>query len=49
MGACGKRWFVVDSEARRQADLATLERTIAKATTQATAQLEQLHRQEFAC
>ena len=48
-GGVRQRWFVVDSEARRQADLATLERTIAKATTQATAQLEQLHRQEFAC
>ncbi|MGF1568429.1 MAG: hypothetical protein ACFCVD_10225 [Nodosilinea sp.] len=44
-----QRWFVVASEARRQADRATLERTIATATAPATAQMEQLHRQEFAC
>lgn len=48
-GGVRQRWFVVESEARRQADLAKLERTIAKATVQATAQVNQLHRQEFAC
>ena len=48
-GGVRQRWFVVESEARRQADLATLERTLAKAAAQAQAQVNQLHRQEFAC
>ena len=48
-GGVRQRWFVVESEARRQADLAKLERTIATATAQAQMQLDRLHRQEFAC
>jgi transposase len=48
-GGVRQRWFVVESEARRQADLATLEQTLAKAAAQAQAQVNQLHRQEFAC
>jgi transposase len=48
-GGVQQRWFVVESEARRQADLAKLERTIAKAAGQAQTQLDRLHRQEFAC
>jgi len=48
-GGVHQRWFVVASEARRQADLAQLERTIAQATRRAQTQLDRLHRQEFAC
>ena len=48
-GGVPQRWFVVESEARRQADLAQLERTIAKAAGRAQTQLDRLHRQEFAC
>lgn len=48
-GGVRQRWVVVESEARRQSDLAKLEQTIAQATTQAQAQLTRLQRQEFAC
>lgn len=48
-GGVQQRWFVVESEPRRQSDLAQLERTIAKAAKQAHMQLDQLHRQAFAC
>ena len=48
-GGVRQRWVVVESEARRQCDLAKLEQTIAQATTQGQAQLTRLQRQEFAC
>jgi transposase len=48
-GDVRQRWFVVESEARRQADLTTLEQTLARAAAQAQAQVNQLHRQEFTC
>lgn len=48
-GDVRQRWFVVESEARRQSDLAKLDQTIAKATAQGQTRLAQWQRQEFAC
>jgi len=48
-GGVRQRWLVVESEARRQADLVKLEHTLAKATAAAQRQLARLQRQDFAC
>ena len=48
-GGIRQRWFVVESQERKQADLKQLDKTLAKATTYWQSQLRQLCRQEFAC
>jgi transposase len=48
-GGVQQRWFVVESQERKTSDLKKLDKTIAKATTHWTAQLNQLCAQEFAC
>ena len=48
-GGVQQRWFVVESQERKQADLKQLDKTLAKATTHWQAQLRQLCSQEFAC
>lgn len=48
-GGVPQRWFVVESEARRQADFTQLEKTLATATANAQRQLTRLQRQDFAC
>ncbi len=48
-GGVQQRWFVVESQARKTADLKQLEKTLAKATKHAQSQLQQLSRQSFAC
>jgi len=48
-GGIRQRWFVVESRARKQADLKQLDKTLAKATTHWQSQLRQLCAQEFAC
>jgi transposase len=48
-GGVQQRWFVVESQDRKTSDLKKLEKTIAKATTHWTSQLNQLCAQEFAC
>ncbi|MFM7575283.1 MAG: IS1634 family transposase [Snowella sp.] len=44
-----QRWLVVESEQKKALDLKQLTKKIEKATAQTQKQLEQLHRQEFAC
>jgi transposase len=48
-GGVQQHWFVVESQARRQADRQQLDKTIATATQQAQTQLRQLSTQDFAC
>jgi transposase len=48
-GGVRQRWFVVESQERKQADLKQLDKTLAKATTHWQSQLRQLCNQEFAC
>lgn len=48
-GGVHQRWVVVESRERQQADLRQLEKTLAKATQQAQAELKKLAHQEFAC
>ena len=48
-GGIKQRWFVVESQQRKQADLQQLEKTLNKATAQGKSQLRQLCAQEFAC
>ncbi len=48
-GGVKQRWFVVESQERKRADLNKLEKTLAKATTQGQSQLRQLCSQAFAC
>ncbi len=48
-GGVQQRWFVVESQERKQSDLNQLEKTLANATTHWTSQLRQLCTQEFAC
>jgi transposase len=44
-----QRWFVVESQQRKQSDLKQLEKTLAQVTRHWSAQLQQLCTQEFAC
>jgi transposase len=48
-GGVQQRWFIVESQQRKQSDLKQLEKTVAKATTHWNAQLRQRCNQEFAC
>lgn len=48
-GGVLQRWFVVESQERKKADLKQLDKTIAKVTTHWQSQLRQLCCQEFAC
>jgi len=48
-GGVKQRWIVVESEQKKALDLKQLTKKIEKATAQAQKQLQQLHRQEFAC
>lgn len=48
-GGVQQRWFVVESEARRRADLDKLGQTIAQATAQGHTQIARLQRQASAC
>jgi transposase len=48
-GGVQQRWFIVESQQRKQSDLKQLEKTLTKATTHGNAQLRQRCTQEFAC
>ena len=48
-GGVPQRWFVVESQARKQADLQKLEQRLEQTTTQKQRELNQLCAQEFAC
>ena len=48
-GGVQQRWFIVESQERKQSDLKQWSKTLAKATTHWTTQLRQLCAQEFAC
>lgn len=48
-GGVQQRWFVVESQERKKADLKQLDKALAKATIDWQAQLRQRCRQEFAC
>lgn len=48
-GGIQQRWIVVESQARKEADLAQLEKRLAKQLTLAQTQLKQLCQQQFAC
>lgn len=48
-GGVPQRWFVVESQARKQADLQKLEQRLEQTTTRQQRELNQLCAQEFAC
>lgn len=48
-GGVQQRWLVVESQARKQADLRQLEKRLAKQLSKAESELRQLCKQEFAC
>jgi transposase len=48
-GGVPQGWFVVASQLRRQADLSQLDKTLAKATAQATVKVQKVAHQAFAC
>lgn len=48
-GGIQQRWFVVESQERKKADLKKLDKTLAQTTTYWRFQLRQLCTQEFAC
>jgi transposase len=48
-GGIPQRWIVIESSARKEADLRQWEKTLAQATRQAQAQLNQVSAQSFAC
>lgn len=48
-GGGQQRWFVVESQPRRQSDLVKLEQTIGQAAQPAQRQLDRLHHKAFAC
>jgi transposase len=48
-GGVQQRWFVVESQERKKADLKKLDKTLVKATTHWQSQLRQLCTQQFAC
>ncbi|MEW6498860.1 MAG: IS1634 family transposase [Cyanobacteriota bacterium] len=48
-GGVQQRWFVVESQQRKQADLKKLDKTLKSATTHWQSQLRQLCTQDFAC
>jgi transposase len=48
-GGVQQRWLVVESQARKEADLKQLEKRLAKQLSKAESELRQLCKQEFAC
>ena len=48
-GGVRQRWFVVESQHRKQADLKQLDKTLQRATRQAQTELARLSAQAFAC
>jgi transposase len=48
-GGVRQRWFGIESQERKKADLKKLDKTLTKATTHWQSQLRQLCNQEFAC
>lgn len=48
-GGVQQRWFVVESQQRKQSDLKKLDKTLASATSHWKSQLKRLCAQEFAC
>jgi transposase len=48
-GGVKQRWFVVESQERKQADLKKLDKTLAKAKTEEHSRLRQFCTQSFAC
>ena len=44
-----QRWLIVESEARKEADLKQLEKRLSKQLSKAQSELRQLCHQEFAC
>jgi hypothetical protein len=49
MGVVQQRWFVVESQERKQSDLKKLDKTLSNQTSRQQTQLQQLCTQEFAC
>ncbi|WP_414588366.1 IS1634 family transposase [Scytonema sp. PCC 10023] len=48
-GDVQQRWVVVESQARKEADLKQLEKRLAKQLSKAQSELRQLYQQQFAC
>lgn len=48
-GGVKQRWLIVESEARKEADLKQLEKRLAKQQQKAQSELRQLCQQEFVC